>query len=134
MDTWIPPFVVDAEAHSLVETSTLPFVVDASTTLTRLWPSTFPFVVRAFKRTPCGTCTSNLMLARLPCHQLPLDSEETPPRWQRPGDLSLAYTAQIVTPSGYSTTSTNGSRSSPPPLQVPEACTSSPEAALASIP
>src|SRR5215472_4591779 len=132
MDTWIPPFVVDAEAHSLVETSTLPFVVAASTTLARLCPSTFPFVVRAFKRTPRGTCTLKLILARFPCHH-PEDSEETPPRWQRPGDLSLAYTAQIVTPSEYSTTSTNGSLSSSPPLHVPPARTSSPEAALASI-
>src|SRR2546429_1213595 len=132
MDTWIPPFVVDAEAHSLVETSTLRFVVAASTTLVRLWPSAFPLVVSALKPTPLGTWSSKLILAWFPCHP-PEDSEETPPRWQRPGVLSFAYTAQIVTPSEYSTTSTNGPRSSPSPLQVPEPCTSSPEAALASI-
>src|SRR5437016_8396517 len=35
IDTRIPPFVVVAEAHSLVATSTFPFVVAASTTLFR---------------------------------------------------------------------------------------------------
>src|SRR5262245_30754535 len=39
----------------------------------------------------------------------------------------------MVTPSVYSTTSTNGSLSSSPFLQVPPARTSSPEAAFASI-
>src|SRR5215472_19384266 len=134
MDTWIPPFVVDAEAHSPVETSTLPFVVAASTTLSRLWPVTFPLVVNALRRTPFGTCTSKLMLARFPCHDHPpLDSDETPPRWQRPGDLSLAYTAQIVTPSEYSTTSMNNSRSSSLPLLMLSARASPPLAPLASI-
>src|SRR5215469_15215412 len=133
MDTRIPPFVVVAEAHSLVETSTLPFVVAASTTLARLRPSTFPLVVRALKRTPGGTCTSKLILARVPCQLQPVDSEETPPRWQRPGVLSLACTAQIVTPSEYSTTSMNKARSSSLPLRRPSTRTSSPAAAFASI-
>jgi hypothetical protein len=51
MDTRIPPFVVVAEVHSLVETSTLPFVVAASTTLFKSWQTTLPFVVVAWKRT-----------------------------------------------------------------------------------
>src|SRR5205807_10228283 len=45
MDTRTPPFVVLADVHSLVETSTLPFVVAASTTLFRSRQSTFPLVV-----------------------------------------------------------------------------------------
>src|SRR5256884_8951783 len=131
IDRRIPPLVVVAEAHWLVETSTLPFVVAASTTLARLRPSTFPLVVRALKRTPGGTCTSKLIFARFPCQLL--DSEDTPPRWHRPGVLSLACTAQIVTPSEYSTTSINKSRSSSLPLLMPSTRASSPAAALASI-
>src|SRR5207247_9746439 len=47
--------------------------------------------------------------------------------------LSLACTAQIVTPSEYSTTSINKSRSSSLPLLMPSTRASSPAAALASI-
>src|SRR5580693_9228034 len=92
MDTRILPFVVVAEAHSLVETSTLPLVVVASTTLARFRPTTLPLVVSAWKFTPRGTCTSKLIFARFPrqLQDLDSDSDETPPRWQRPGALSFA--------------------------------------------
>src|SRR5277367_427393 len=91
MDTRTPPLVVFAEAHWLVETSTLPLVVAASTTLSRLTQWTPPLVVIALRRTPGGTCTSKLIFARWLCPQFQLlDSEETPPRWQRPGALSFA--------------------------------------------
>src|SRR4029077_7767460 len=132
MDTCTPPLVVFAEAHSLVETSTSPFVVAACTTLSRFRQWTFPLVVNAFNRTPRGTCTSKLIFARRPCHQLP-DSDVTPPRWQRPGALSFAYTAQIVTPSAYSTTSINNSWSSSLPPRTPATRAASPEARFASI-
>src|SRR5690348_14231615 len=87
METRTPPLVVRAEAHSPVETSTSPFVVAACTTLSKLRQWTRPLVVMAFRRRPRGTCASKLIFARFPCHQLfqlP-DSEDTPPRWQRPG-------------------------------------------------
>src|SRR5262245_2309347 len=87
MDPFTPPLVVRAEAHSLVLTSTFPLVVAASTTLSRARQRMPPLVVRAFKRTPRGTCTLKESLAWCPC-QLP-DSELTPPWWQRPGVLSL---------------------------------------------
>src|SRR5205085_1639093 len=132
IDTRIPPFVVVAEAHSLVATSTFPFVVAASTTLFRSRQNTPPFVVIARRRTPRGTCTSKFTFARLPCHQL-MDSDETPPRWQRPGVLSLACAAQIVTPSEYSTTSMNKLLSPSLPFLMLSARASFPEAALASI-
>src|SRR5579863_3417708 len=78
--TRTPPFVVRAEAHSLVETSTFPFVVAASTTLFKSRQCTPPFVVIAFNRTPLGTCTSKLIRACRPCQpQLLLESDETPP-------------------------------------------------------
>src|SRR2546430_17015276 len=75
------------------------------------------------------SCTSKLIFARFPCQLL--DSEDTPPRWHRPGVLSLACTAQIVTPSEYSTTSINKSRSSSLPLLMPSTRASSPATALA---
>src|SRR6476646_1748663 len=91
MDTRTPPLVVLAEAHSLVETSTSPLVVAACTTLSKFRQWTLPLVVNAFSRTPRGTCTSKLIFARRPCHQLPdSDSDDTPPRWQRLGVRSFA--------------------------------------------
>src|SRR5580704_12553223 len=47
IDTRTPPFVVFAEAHSLVDTSTSPLVVAASTTLSNRTQCTAPFVVNA---------------------------------------------------------------------------------------
>src|SRR5277367_3631280 len=93
MATRTLPLVVFAEAHSLVETSTLPLVVAACTTLSRFTQCTAPLVVDGWKSTPCGTCTSKSILARWPWDSW-LDSDETPPRWQRPGAFSFAYTAQ----------------------------------------
>ena len=46
-----------ADAHSLVEISTEPFVVAASTTLFRSRPWTSPLVVFALSCTPAGTST-----------------------------------------------------------------------------
>src|SRR5690242_7299072 len=132
METRTPPLVVLAEAHSLVETSTSPFVVAACTTLSRFWQWTLPFVVIAFKRTPRGTCASKLIFARRPCHQSP-DSDDTPPRWQRPGAFSFAYTAQIVAPSAYSTTSIKSSWSASLPPFLPSTRAASPDARLAPI-
>src|SRR5271169_2562211 len=91
MDTRTPPLVVLAEAHSLVETSTSPLVDAACTTLSKFRQWTLPLVVNAFNRTPRGTCTLKLIFARRECHQLLLlDSDDTPPRWQRPGVRSFA--------------------------------------------
>src|SRR5580704_14255760 len=100
MDTRTPPLVVFAEAHSLVETSTLPLVVSACTTLSKFTQCTLPLVVMALNRTPRGTCTSKLIFARRSRQLQFVDSDEPPPRWHRPGVLSFAYIAQIVTPSG----------------------------------
>src|SRR5438309_11578524 len=79
MDTRTPPLVVFAEAHSLVETSTLPFVVSACTTLSKFTQCTLPLVVIALNRTPRGTCTSKLIFARCPRQLQFMGSEETPP-------------------------------------------------------
>src|SRR5262245_29257874 len=89
METVTPPLVVLADAHSLVETSTFPLVVAASTTLLRSRQRMPPLVVSALKRTPRGTWTSKLSLARWPCQFQLFESDETPPWWQRPGVLSL---------------------------------------------
>ena len=56
------PFVVRAEAHSLVATSTLPLVVVASTTLFSSRQRIPPFVVIAFSSTPLGTFTLKFSL------------------------------------------------------------------------
>ena len=63
----LAPLVVRADAHSLVDTSTFPFVVAAFTTLFRSCPCTPPLVVNAVSRTPRGTFTSKSILARCPC-------------------------------------------------------------------
>src|SRR5439155_6765440 len=131
--TRTPPLVVFAEAHSLVETSTLPFVVSACTTLSKFTQCTLPLVVIALNRTPRGTCTSKLIFARCPRQLQFMGPDETPPWWHRPGVLSFAYTAQIVAPSGYSTTPLNNPPSSSPPFLVPSTRATSPEALLAPI-
>src|SRR5207244_13051650 len=78
-DTRTPPLVVFAQAHSLVETSTLPFVVSACTPLSKFTQCTLPLVVIALNRTPRGTCTSKLIFARCPRQLQFMGSEETPP-------------------------------------------------------
>src|SRR5882724_6309967 len=126
------PFVERPEPHSLVSRSTFPLVVLASTTLFKSRPRMLPFVVSIFRFTPCGVFTEKVIFARELCQKFP-DSESTPPRWHRPGAAFRAYTAQIVTPSEYSTTSINGSCSSPCPLRVASTCADSSDAPLASI-
>src|SRR2546429_4781153 len=73
IDRRIPPLVVVAEAHWLVETSTLSFVVAASTTLFRLPPDTFPVCLKALNRAPGGTFPAKLIFARFPVQLLDSD-------------------------------------------------------------